>query len=91
MKPRNARFLDDLLAKTNGEAIYRFIRDGHSDDVAEVLRGLEHRFDMPEARLAFINFTWMMLEARPTRGAKEARKRDKIAEQALSLLQSTSH
>lgn len=78
--------LDDLLAKTNGRAIYQFIRDGHSSDVAELLGGLEQRIDSPEARDAFINFAWMMLEARPTRGAEESRKRDAIAAKAMAEL-----
>ena len=88
MKPRNARMLDDLLAKANGKEVYKFIRDGNSSDVAEVLGGLERRIDSPEAREAFINFAWVMLEARPTNGAEESRKRDALADKVMAGLSS---
>ena len=86
MNPRNARLLDDLLAKTNGRAIYQFLRGGHTSDVAELLGGLERRMHLAEAREALINFAWMMIEARPLQGADESRRRDKIAERAMAEL-----
>jgi hypothetical protein len=81
MKETTARIFQDLLAKTNGRAIYEFARDGHSNDLAEVLSALEHRMQSQDARQALINFAWMLIEARPARGADEARRRDELKDE----------
>jgi hypothetical protein len=80
MKPRNARFLDDLLASASGEELYRHIRDGHSDDIAELLAGLERRLPPEQAILGLVKLANLMLEARGVRGSDDARLRDKTAE-----------
>jgi hypothetical protein len=56
----------------------RFIRDGHTDDLAELLGALEARIHTRDARKALINFAWLLLQARPPRGSDETRKRDRL-------------
>jgi hypothetical protein len=80
MKPRNARFLDDLLSGAHGEDLYKHIRDGHSDDIAELLAGLERRLPSEQAIRGLVNLANLMLEARGVLGSDDARKRDKTAE-----------
>jgi hypothetical protein len=40
----------------------RFIRDGHTDDLAELLGALEARIHTRDARKALINFAWLLLQ-----------------------------
>jgi hypothetical protein len=79
MKPRNARFLDDLLAGASGEELYKHIRDGHWDDIAELLGGLERRLPSEQAIRGLVKLANLMLEARGVRGSDAARQRDKTA------------
>jgi hypothetical protein len=81
MKARNARYLDDLLSGDRGGSVYKHIRDGHSADIAEILAGLERLLPDEKAVRGMVNFAYMMLEARGTRGSDEARNRDKTAAQ----------
>jgi hypothetical protein len=76
MKPRNARVLDDLLDRSNTGAVYQFLRDGSSDDLVEILRGLESRLQHGEARTALVAFASMLIQARPTKGFDGSRGRD---------------
>jgi hypothetical protein len=76
MKPRNARFLDDLLAGAHGDELYKHIRDGHWDDIAELLAGLERRLPSEQAIRGLVKLANLMLEARGVRGSDAARKRD---------------
>jgi gentisate 1,2-dioxygenase len=86
MKPRNARLLDDLINKTNRQAIYRHVRDGHTSDLAEVVGALERRLPTDHATQSLLDYTRLLLEAHDVRGSDKARKRDKIRDAVLKQL-----
>ena len=80
MKPRNARFLDDLLNGTNRAALYKHIRDGHVDDLAEIIGGLEGRLPLDRTTEALVALAYMLLETRDTHGSDQTRRRDRLTE-----------
>lgn len=83
MNARNARIIDDLLAETDGERLYRWVRDGKTCDLVEVLQGLEQRMDSSAGHEALVRFTSLLLDCRPERGAQETRDRDRLAKKLI--------
>jgi hypothetical protein len=80
MKPRNARVLDDLINGTNRDALYKHIRDGHVDDIAEIVGGLEVSLPLDRTTEALVTLVHMLLETRDAHGLDETRRRDKLIE-----------
>lgn len=78
MKPRNARILDDLLAGESNAKVYKFVRDAHVTDLAEVLGGIERRLPAGDAHEALVKLAWMLLETRDPNGSDDARARDAL-------------
>ena len=68
-KPRNARTLDDLIQKANSEALYAFVRDGHTSDLSELVTELDRLLPNDPHFQALRRLTWMMLKARDLRGS----------------------